>query len=393
MSISRTAAGLLAVCVTLTACTPGAGPDGAAGPGSVASSLAFVVGAHANSPAVDLVPEVLALAKSAVDDGEDVSVVVNAGRPEVLPPPAFAHDAVNSDAKRQEIQDNVAALWDVVRAAKAGTPESNLLGAIDTAARTLAPAAHDKTLVVVDNGLSTTAPLVFQDDGLLQAAPGDVADFLASSHALPELTGVTVMLSGIGDTAAPQAALSAAQRHNLVAIWTAVLERAGGTVQTLGQPLTGPAPAGLPAVTPVPVPAPASFAAAIHDATADKPAQVELDDRTVAFQPDRADYRDPPAVPRVLAPLAEQIVARHLTVSLTGTTASAGTAAGRGRLSLQRANAVRGTLIQLGVDPKAITATGVGSDWPGFVKDTDRQGRLMPGPAARNRKVIVRIAR
>jgi outer membrane protein OmpA-like peptidoglycan-associated protein len=67
----------------------------------------------------------------------------------------------------------------------------------------------------------------------------------------------------------------------------------------------------------------------------------------------------------------------------------AGTAEYRLRLSQQRANAVRDLLVSLGAPADRIGTQGLGSDFPGYVKDRDAQGNLDPIPAAQNRQVII----
>ncbi|GAA2587022.1 hypothetical protein GCM10010435_76560 [Winogradskya consettensis] len=298
--------------------------------------------------------------------------------------PGVVHGAANSDAKKSQARQNLTAIGAVLGKARATTAENDLLAAVGLAARSLSPTATGRTLVIVDSGLQSTAPLAFQDKGMLAAEPDQVAGYLADNNGLPDLKDVRVVLSGFGDTAAPQVPLSAAQRKNLIAIWKAIFERAGGIVEQVDQPMTAAPLTGLPAVSVVPVPAAPSFAA-----TGTQPAKVELDDQTVAFVPDTARYRDPAGVKELLQPLADQISAKRLAVQLTGTAASAGTATGRRKLSLQRAEAVRDTLVSLGVDRASIVAKGVGSDWPGHVPDLDADGHLLPGAAAQNRLVIV----
>jgi OOP family OmpA-OmpF porin len=373
---------LTAVALLLVASTAacGAQPAAPAAAPSEVAQLALVVGAHANGPATTLVPGVKTLISDTARAGGTVAVILNQGRPAVAGSTSFANRAANADAAKAQQGRSMAALGATLQQARATVPESNLLGAIDLAARS---ADGSASLVVVDNGLQTVAPLSFQDDGMLAAEPAEVADFLTDQGALPALTGRTVYLSGIGDTAAPQAALPPAQRSHLVEIWSTVLTRAGARVEVLDEPLTAAPATDLPPVTPVAVPEPASFAGTTTT--------VKLDSRQVAFVPDRAEFRDPRAVQDLLRPLARQIVDQRLAVALTGTTATAGTEKGRARLSAQRAEAVRRALVEFGVDPATVTAKGVGTAWPGHVQDLDDQGRLLPGPAARNRLVIVEL--
>ena len=245
-----------------------------------------------------------------------------------------------------------------------------------------------KTLVVIDNGLQTAGPLRFQDPGMLAADPAETAEYLSASGALPDLTGLRVVFSGLGDTAPPQEPLTPGQRTHLAAIWTAIVERSGATeVEVTDAPLTGPSAKGLPQVTRVPIPTPAAVRALPRPR-----AVVTLTEEVVAFLPDSTDYRSPDDVAEVLRPLAERIRGDGGRVTLTGTTSSAGTREGRLALSLRRAEAVKATLVELGAPAELLETLGVGNEWPGYVSDRDTQDRLLPGPAARNRSVIVQLA-
>ena len=77
---------------------------------------------------------------------------------------------------------------------------------------------------------------------------------------------------------------------------------------------------------------------------------------------------------------------------MIGTTSSAGAREGRLQLSLQRAEAVKASLVELGAPAELLETVGVGDEWPGYVVDRDTSDRLLPGPAARNRSVIVELA-
>ena len=78
-----------------------------------------------------------------------------------------------------------------------------------------------------------------------------------------------------------------------------------------------------------------------------------------------------------------------LTATLTGTTARVGAPDGQIDLSERPAQAVLEELVDLGVPASALTAVGLGSEFPGYVPDHDAAGTLLPGPAAANRKVVV----
>jgi outer membrane protein OmpA-like peptidoglycan-associated protein len=213
---------------------------------------------------------------------------------------------------------------------------------------------------------------------------------LERTNALPDLHGVRLIFSGLGDTAAPQAPLGIADRTNLVAVWRAIGARAGAHVEIVNAPLGSAAKPGLPPVAKVPVSPPAL---AVPMVRRHAPVAVELRDQSVHFVPDEAVFAKPAAVAALLRPIAARILAQQLRVHLTGSTASVGSESGRRALSLRRANAVKAVLVAEGVPARSITTTGVGTDWTRHVPDLDAHGNLLPGPAAQNRMVLLELSR
>jgi outer membrane protein OmpA-like peptidoglycan-associated protein len=265
---------------------------------------------------------------------------------------------------------------------RAQSPEADVLGALGLAGRSV-QGARAGTVVLVDSGLSTVAPLDFRQAGLLDAPVADTVGFLRDHQALPDLSGATIVLAGLGDTAAPQAALDTAQRGELVSLWKGIAQAAGATcVAVVDEPRSGDAPSDVPPVSTVAVPPPPTI-------TPGKATSLP-DDGSVGFRPDTAEFRDRAAAGGVLAPFADYLKGgptRRL--ALTGTTARAGSTASQVQLSTQRAEAVKALLVELGASPAQITTKGVGSAFPGYVPDVGPDGKQLPGPASQNRQVIV----
>ena len=239
------------------------------------------------------------------------------------------------------------------------------------------------TIVLVDSGLQTMGILDYTQRGMLRADPSDLVDGLRGSGQLTDLSGLRVFVVGLGDTAAPQEALDPASRTALVEQWTALLTAAGADCVGVDPlPLTGAAPAVAPTVPTVPVP----------DVAPLEPSNtVVLTADSVAFVSDSAQLRDPEFARKKLASIAADLVDSGSGVRLTGTTATDGTEAGRLELSRLRAEAVKATLVELGVPAERITTRGVGTHHPGHVDDLDSDGRLIPPKAAQNRTVILTV--
>jgi len=75
--------------------------------------------------------------------------------------------------------------------------------------------------------MSTVEPLDFSLAGVIDAKPADIVSYLQDSAQLPDLAGIGVVLTGIGEEAAPQPALPQPSRTNLTAIWTSIVVAAG----------------------------------------------------------------------------------------------------------------------------------------------------------------------
>jgi outer membrane protein OmpA-like peptidoglycan-associated protein len=304
------------------------------------------------------------------------------GRPTVAGSDTYRTDAGNAIAAQDDQNAFLSGLGKAISQVRAQSPEADVLGALGLAGRSV-QGGRPGTVVLVDSGLSTVAPLDFRQEGLLDAPAQDTVEFLRSHQALPALNGATVVLAGLGDTAAPQTPLDTAQRSELVNLWRGIAAASGaGCVAVVDEPRSGDAPTDVPPVSAVTVPPPPTI-------TPGK-ATTLPDDGSVGFQPDTAEFRDRAAASGVLTPFADflkQGPTRR--IALTGTSARAGTLAGQVALSTQRAEAVKALLVELGASPDQIATKGVGSQFPGYVNDVGPDGKQLPGPASTNRTVIV----
>ena len=350
--------------------------------------MAIAVSGRANSPEPGLPQSAQGAAVTVVRGASDQDVqprftIINVdGRPSSAGSDTFRTDAGNSVAAGDDQNAFLQGLGNAVTQVRADDPEVDVLGALDLAGRSV-QGNRPGTVVLVDSGLSTVAPLDFRQPGLLDSPVGETVDFLRSANALPDLRGATVVLAGLGDTADPQTPLSPAQRSSLVALWTGISQAAGAAcVSVVDEPRGGDAPSDVPPVSTVDVPPPPTI-------TPGRPTTLP-DDGSVGFQPDTAEFRDRNAARGVLTPFAQFLTgAPNARLALTGTSARAGTDAGQIDLSTRRADAVKQLLVELGAPADRITTRGVGSQFPGYVNDVGPDGRQLPGPASQNRTVIV----
>jgi outer membrane protein OmpA-like peptidoglycan-associated protein len=347
-------------------------------------ALAIVVGAHSNMPGGALDGTALAARERALDSQAYLAIVVADGQPFIAGQPGrlLARHS-NSVIQRRDRDANRQLVDTELADAKAKTPETDLLSALDVASRTISSQPGHHTIVVLDSGLSTVAPLDFRTPGLIDSDPAELAASLKTARQLPDLAGDDVVFQGLGDTAAPQVELGRPQRAGLIDIWVAIAKAAGAhAVQVEKSPLSAKPQTGLPPVSPVVLDKGISCTATV----------VTLTGGDVGFLPDSAEFKDRAAATAVIEPIAKQLRGAQVTATLTGTTADVGAKAGQVRLSEQRAQAVAALLAGLGVPADRLTVIGRGSDFPGYLVDHDGSGNLIPAAAARNRKVIIDLA-
>lgn len=270
--------------------------------------------------------------------------------------------------------------------------EVDYLKSIQLCARTLSSLEgyDNKVIIVVGTGLSTTGVLNFRNN-LLTADPEAIANALDAQDEIPDLEGVRIYWQQLGDTAAPQADLNGQQRNALQGIWTAIIQRGGGEVE-FDQMLYKPVSCEItyPQVSTVDLPvAPAiGFEEARIEAETDIPfyEPVSLTEEQIRFEGDSARYVDSAASKEVLSPIAELLISHpDVSLLLCGCIAGDGTTQYGMHLSLQRAEAVRQTLMELSVPGEQLIVLGLGTNNPWHIHNAGYTGDL----AAQNRRVVL----
>ena len=278
------------------------------------------------------------------------------------------------DATRQRVDAAVAV-------ARARTPETDLLAALQVAASSIRNQPGHRSIVVLDSGLSTMGALDFNHPDLLDAVPAEVADTVGKADKTPALTGLSVRFVGLGDTAAPQADLDRVRRSQLRSIWAAVMQTAGATnVEFQSAPSGQHAPPpDLPPVTPVP--------AGPGYACDGKVMRITGGD--LAFRPYSDSFLDGATAESVLRPVADQMKAQGLTAVLHGMTADIRDRSEQTKLGYLQAQAVANVWLESGVPVQRLTVVGLGSDFPGHVQERDAGGNLDPIKAEVNRFITI----
>jgi OmpA-OmpF porin, OOP family len=355
------------------------------------SALSIVIGAHSNA-APALPGEVACMVRKTIEAGKPISIIREDGAPSVIQAPRVYR--IGAASKDNDINNAKITVSRTVSGIEANADGDNPLAALELAGRLTAD-TPDATIAVLSPGLSDQAPLDLTVPSLATADPAEVTAKLKTLKALPSLAGRTVHWYGLGDHHGTQPALTGPQRQNYQDIYTSILTTAGATASFHpGSASAGatPRPAGPRTIRPVP---PAEqpiidFPKAEGSGKAEG-SRTFNNASALGFLPDKTDFRDPAAAAKTGAALAQWLAENPgSAITVTGTTASAGTSEARGALALARAQAVCGQAVAAGADPGLLTPAGVpDNNFPGYIPDTLPDGTLDPAAAESNRTVII----
>jgi len=353
---------------------------GTAPAGTPPQRLALLVDASANEVQPGLTRGVGDLIEQAIASDHAVLDVVVGGEQTGGPidlVPRRGSQVEHAEQRRGELtREIVATVRATVRDAASTSGRVDTLGQLTWLGRQ----SGEVTGILVGSGLQSVGPLAI--NALGWDAVG--SDPVLEQADLPDLTGKTVVFSGIGDTAGNQPTLPESLRERLAEHWLRLCERAGGTCSVDDEPLTGAPRSTVPApIVPVPEDPPIIMPTRANPT----PTVTELPS-DLFFAPDSAELL--PEARDLLGEVAGRLPAGAV-LTLDGRTASVGPAEGARALSLSRAEACRAALTAAGVPASTITVRGLGFDAP-LDPDLDAQGRLIPAAAQRNRSVTLTVA-
>lgn len=299
----------------------------------------------------------------------------------------LSRDARNRATNLLAVLDDVSAVY----------PEVDYLEGLrcaEASLRSLDSSYTSRSIICCGTGLGTAGYLNFTNN-LLSAEPEVIVEMLREREALPDLNDITVYWLGMGQVAAPQEKLTPKQVKNLENIWKAVVEASGGEFVP-NEYITVTSETGqsaeLPSVSTVEIPSdrPIVFEPEVLDTVEEAGSVFEepvvLGESQVEFVGDEATYLHPELAVETIRPIAEYLI-EHDSVNLLliGSTAGDVTNDSTLRLSQDRADAVRNTLVVLGVAAERITTVGMGSDDPWHISGAGYDGSV----ASSNRKVVL----
>ncbi|MCD7756455.1 MAG: hypothetical protein LUJ09_09085 [Firmicutes bacterium] len=393
----------LAVCTLAMVLTGCGGTDSTSVVQEAPSAICYVIGNHANSQAINYnSPLVQDNVYECILNYGFISVVEVDGSPDVIAADSYDIDAKYKGASEEHLkrdaQSKATNLINAMSGVIAHDAEADYLEALNLAVRSLASldGYASKTIVVLGTGLSTSGLMNFQNN-LFAAEPEAIAELLAEMDAVPDFTGITVVWQQLGDVAAPQS-MTHSQKVKLQEIWAAVVQRGGGDfICNDIMPLAVDTSLTYPEVSVVELPkeTPISFESAITQANEEGSEQsssafdtpIILSEEEVEFYPDSANYLEPQAALETLLPIAEYLLSDGNTTELVLAGTIAGDSCGDSgmELSLRRAEAVRDSLVSLGVPAERLVCVGCGCYDPWHISGVGTSSAL----AQQNRKVVL----
>lgn len=263
------------------------------------------------------------------------------------------------DARKEQINN-------LLTREKASSPGTDLLNGIRLGARQLQSGENKhKVLAIAHAGINTTSPLPMQSTDIT-ALGEDTVQQLKDAGYLADLSGCEVHWFFLGDVDGDQPALSPEQTISLQTFWESYLTACGAASVTFEStlPSTGQA-----------AEAPSVPVVAAVTTNIDLMTPMSLTTEIVSFQPDSAQLSDKDAARKQLAGIAEAMSASNGQFLLAGSTASAQESPqmSNQQFGLQRAQAVRLLLGEMGVDSSKIVCVGLGDTNTTIRSTTDDQ--------------------
>lgn len=379
--------------LALAACSPAtAGQDGANC--STPDAVVLVVAVHANAtPGIPA--QAGCLLTKAMDHQAPISIVAEDGSPYAALKQRIYNVTPGSDTYTGDLNKARAALIGAVATVAAKTDGSNTLAALTLAGQLTTGATHP-AIIVISPGLSDTAPLDFTVPALASVDPALVTEKLTTLKAIPNLKGAELLWVGNGQAAGTQQPLAPAQAKNYENIWASILTASGATTTLIPGPTSGGNKPNNAGHTLRPVPPTQQCAVGTKECglgfpTAATPTtEVFPNASALGFTPNTATFRDKPGATQTATNLAAWLTDDpHRTLTIAGTTATAGTTEQQNMKSLERAQAVKDLVVANGVQAGRISVDGLGAQAPGRAIDILPDGSLDPVAAETNRTVRI----
>ncbi|NCC44970.1 MAG: OmpA family protein [Clostridia bacterium] len=383
---------LFTIMVGLTGCGGESLADETTGP----TAVCYAIAPTANSQGLNMnSPLVQDMGYETILGYGYISVVTIDGNPELVAGNSYDIPEQYKNASKEKLKtdarSNTTNLMTFMKNEIANDAQVDYLEGMRLAARSLnsLDGYDSKTIVVLGTGLSTMGTLNFQNN-LLSADAEEVVDLLEEKNEIPDFTGMTVVWQQMGDVAEPQKPLTQTQRVRLQEIWGGIVERGGGAFvynDIMANPVDSETSFPEVDIVELPEETPVKFDKKIlekDESLLEEP--VMLTEEQVSFVPDQANYLDEDAAMEIIKPIADYLAEnKQITILLAGTTAGDEDNDYTLTLSQERADAVKTSLVALGINESRIITVGLGSTDPWHVSGAGYEGNIASG----NRKVVL----
>ena len=345
------------------------------------SKLIIISGNHANAyqPDWQLLEDKIT---EACKKNSEIQLILDDGKPFVNSVNLEKIDTSLSEKNFSEkAKKNTVEVLAACMTTAAQTEEVDVFSAISLAERCVDPDAENE-IVIIDSMLSTKGAINFIETPVFAL---DIESSVKSfENMLPNLRNTTISVYGLGEVAGEQQALSSDDYDTLTKFYSSLFEKIGCDFRIDRTPyLTRTEPdSSLPNVSECLVREETGKMNTLSDGTV-----YELPPEALSFRPDTANFTDKEKSKEKLSDFAEKIADTD-NITLVGMTASFGDAESSRTLSLQRAEAVKALLHELGVQVN-ITCIGKGFDPnPLHTPDLNADGSLNETAAQKNRTVL-----
>lgn len=367
---------------------------GCAGNSDAKTSACIVYSNRANCamPDIESNATIKDVARQVAESFGFINVVCIDGNPEVVGTVTFDDIPDNvkkagSEKIKKDAMTRVDNLISVASECKANDTEADLLEGLRLAVRSVNSLqdAKNKIIIVIDSGLSTSGLLKFQNN-IINAEATSIVDQLKEREAIPDFSDITVQFIHLGDVAAPQDELTSQQVSKVEQIWQAIVEAGNGRCELLSSVPNEKKPEGeYLKVTKIDLPKEEAIEyTGTSDIDINSP--LVISEKQIGFIGDSAEYVDNEAAIEIIKPIATYLKKnKDIAILLVGTTAGDSDNSYTRELSGDRADAVKRTLISLGVSERRIKTLGMGCTDPWHISGAGIEGDL----ASQNRKVVM----
>lgn len=397
-----------------------------------ATAMVVILGKHAN--AMEIPADAYDQIEDMLDDvvyGGYISAIIVDGDPTKIDivddKDFFAQDARNTsvaldriEKRKTEIRNVLESLPDV-----ADSEEVDLLAAIREATNVLsgsdASDAANKRIVIVDTGISTTGDLNFYEHDYSSVTKPDIQkDIMPTLTAregmniLPDLSNIDVTFigtnDGLAEVASPQKAETTDKKY-IKQLWTEVItacnaksyEHKAAAGWSIENEYTEDKESIFKFVSPVMFAHESIYVTAEGsdydpDAEPNFPnppvVEVKLASEMVGFKEGSGEYKNPDNTERILRPYAEQLkeffaAYPEQKIWIAGTTAGVDRGDGEDqRISSERAEAVKNTLVEFGVPADKLLTISLGCEFP-WKANEEQNGEWKTELAQENRTVVI----